>query len=227
MRYLGLALFAEGPTDHRFLGPLLRRLSEDLCVRHVPASVEVGEVRELHSPKDCKDAKRELRILAAAREAREAWHILFVHTDGGGDPFAARRERIEPALSLIVNDLDHRHGPVAVVPVRETEAWAITDGNALRSVFGSTVENDRLGVPKRPKDVESIADPKLALEQAYIGAKGPRTAKRVRRSASMYLGPIGESISLDTLSMVPAFQTLKRELIDALGRIGLIHSGSP
>jgi hypothetical protein len=33
MRYLGLAIFAEGPTDYRFLPPVLRRATEDLCLR--------------------------------------------------------------------------------------------------------------------------------------------------------------------------------------------------
>ena len=31
MHYLGLALYAEGRTDDRFLGPVLRRLCEEVC----------------------------------------------------------------------------------------------------------------------------------------------------------------------------------------------------
>ena len=33
MHYLGLALYAEGPTDYYFLRPLLPRLCEDICLR--------------------------------------------------------------------------------------------------------------------------------------------------------------------------------------------------
>ena len=33
MQYLSLALYAEGPTDYRFLSPLLQRLCEDICLR--------------------------------------------------------------------------------------------------------------------------------------------------------------------------------------------------
>ncbi len=41
MHYLGIALYAEGPTDYYFLRPLLQRLCEDICLRESPHSVEV------------------------------------------------------------------------------------------------------------------------------------------------------------------------------------------
>ena len=44
MRYLGLALFAEGATDHAFLRPVLRRLCADLCLEFAEQPVEIGEV---------------------------------------------------------------------------------------------------------------------------------------------------------------------------------------
>jgi len=51
MHYLELALFAEGPTDHRFLSPILRRVTEDICCQDAKQSVEVREeVLQLKTP---------------------------------------------------------------------------------------------------------------------------------------------------------------------------------
>ena len=50
MRFLGLALIAEGPTDHRFLHAVLRRVCEDVCQREANDTVEIGEVLPLRVP---------------------------------------------------------------------------------------------------------------------------------------------------------------------------------
>jgi len=98
VRWLGTALFAEGPTDHRFLQPLLRRACEALCASRGRGPVEIADVRELHSPVRARDQDRETRILEAARDSWGAWHILFVHADGAGDPERARAEQVVPAF---------------------------------------------------------------------------------------------------------------------------------
>ena len=93
MRYLGLALFAEGPTDHRFLRPVLRRLCEQLCAQHGRQPVEVGDVAELHTPSGLRDEPREQRIFEAGRQAgRPGTSCSFTPT-AEGDPDRARRER--------------------------------------------------------------------------------------------------------------------------------------
>src|SRR5437660_8192480 len=104
MRYLGLALFAEGVSDHRFLSPILRRTCEEICLQQAVEPVEIGGVHELHSPPDFKEHNRASRIHEAARRAADAFHILFVHADGQGDPSAAREERIEPAARRMAED---------------------------------------------------------------------------------------------------------------------------
>ena len=91
MHYLGLALYAEGPTDYYFLRPLLLRLCEEICLNEANQSVEFGEeVISLNEPARMKDAPREERIIEAAREARGAWRIVFIHTDGAGSAERAR-----------------------------------------------------------------------------------------------------------------------------------------
>ena len=216
MSYLGLALFAEGPTDHAFLRPLLRRLCEELCAQYGERPVEVSDVLELHSPDRFRSQDRSTQILVAAREAMGAWNILFVHGDGAGDPDAARRNSIEPGCARIAQELaDQRGQSVAVVPVRETEAWALADGETLRSVFGSTLSDTGLGVPLRPQEVESVLDPKKSLDDAYIAAAGRRRGRR-RGRASFLLSAIGEQVRLSVLGMVPAFERLTADLTGAL-----------
>ena len=90
MRYLGLALFAEGPTDHRFLPPVLLRTVEELCRSAPTEDVMLEDVLELHPPDQWRTADRATTILEAARDAAGGFHILFVHTDGDSDPWAAR-----------------------------------------------------------------------------------------------------------------------------------------
>jgi len=209
LRYLGLALFAEGPTDHAFLAPLLQRLAGDLCCQHGQQLVEIGEeVYELSTPAGLRDAPRERRILEAAWEAREAWTILFIHTDAGNDPHGARRERVEPAAERLLDALNgSRSQPVAVVPVRETEAWTLVDGEALRQVLGTQRSDEELALPDRPMDVERLLDPKSALRAVLNKSRGAQRG---------VLGMLGLHISLERLDQVPAFRILRDELFAAL-----------
>ena len=155
MRCLGLALYAEGPTDYRFLSPLLHRLTDELCVQKAREIVDVSAVFPLTEPGRFKEEDRAARILEAARAAWGTFSILFVHTDGEGDPATARQERVEPAAQRIREELGKEsENVVAVLPVRETEAWALADGEALRGAFGCTLDDAALGLPVHP--VEAI-----------------------------------------------------------------------
>ena len=219
MRYLGLALFAEGITDHRFLAPILRRVTEDLCLQFANDMVEIGEVLEFRSPVQHRDSDRATRILEAAREAHGAYGILFIHTDGGGNPSSALKERVEPAVQRIANELiQERERTVAVVPVRETEAWALVDGDALRAAFGTVLDDMSLGIPRMPREVERVLDPKQSLNQAFANVIGTRRLKK--KKAEAFLDAIGERVRLVRLREVLAFQRFERDLQAALLDLG-------
>lgn len=215
MRYLGLALFAEGPTDHWLLAPILRRVVEDLCVSYAQEQVLIGEVLELWSPADSKSADRATQILQAAREAVGAFHVLFIHADGGGDPDAAVVQRAMPAIGRIAEETSLRGTlGVAVVPVRETEAWALVDGDALRAGLGTLLDDVALGVPNRPRDVEELVDPKQVLNQALaMIVRSPRRRRTLRAS---FFPRIGEQVRLQLLMDVPAYMHFREELHRAL-----------
>ncbi len=221
MRYLGLALFAEGPTDYRFLPPVLRRATEDLCLRLGRSTVEVGEVLGLYTPNNHRDANLATQILEAAREANGAFNILFVHTDGAGDPAAAYEQRIKPAAQRIVVELSGQQRTVGVVPVREMEAWTLADGDALRGAFGTVLDNTGLGIPMKAREVEGLFDPKQILEQAYTKVIGSR--RQVRRKAADFFDAIGERVRLERLREVPAYQSFEEELHLALVELGYLN----
>jgi hypothetical protein len=209
--WLGLALIAEGPTDYRFLPPLLYRLTEDLCLRHGLVTIEVDPVRALDLDRGFR-GDRTRQIVEAARQADGSYHILFLHTDGAGDPVAAIKERFEPWCRGLAGLARPDERAVAVVPVREMEAWALCDGGALRGAFGTTLPDEQLGLP-RTADVEGVQDPKKALETAYERAFRPRKPKRPVVAA---LEAIAERVELDHLRQLPAFRRLEDDLRDAL-----------
>lgn len=212
MRYLGLALFAEGPSDHRFLSPLLFRACEAECLAKGLGTVEIGPIVELHSPQDLRNKSRKRRICEAATRSAASWNILFVHTDGGGQPNQANRQRIEPAVRQLRDELLDDHDCVAIVPVRETEAWVLADPEGMLRAFGFA----RWGATVDPivggGDVEGVMDPKRILRMMFrsVARKG---------SVDSFYERLGEMVSLQRLRSVPAYAAFEGSLHDALNRL--------
>lgn len=218
MQYLGLALYAEGPTDYYFLRPLLQRLCEDICTREANSTVEVSEVLGLGDQEQGDKRPRGERIASSAQSARGAWKILFVHADGSNDPKRARDEQVDPGLALVRQHMKDVAG-VGVVPIRETEAWIIADGDALRSAFGTGLSDEMLGLPTG-QAVEGIRDPKKTLHATFV-ATHP-SSRRLRHGISPYLNTLGEQVSLTSLRKVPSFCSLENELRNVLREFGVI-----
>ena len=216
MHYLVLALYSEGPTDYRFLSKVLYRSTHTLCMSRGRSLVEVSEeVLALDAPEEYRGGRREVRILEAAREAVDSFHLLFVHADANGDEQRAREGRIQPAEELIRRELGHSGiSTVAVVPVRETEAWVLADRDALSLALGGSLENPLLDIPDRPQEVEAITDPKKRLNEVFRAVQHGRLSTRRRRGRSLgnYLGVLGELVSLERLGGVPAFQRFQTDL---------------
>ena len=97
MRYLSLALFAEGPTDHEFLHSILYRATHELASALSDSPVEIPEqfVRGVQGSMKGARPDRLERAFGAAL-ASGAVSILFVHADEDGDLSSARTDRYEP-----------------------------------------------------------------------------------------------------------------------------------
>lgn len=223
MRYLGLALYAEGRTDDRFLGPILRRLCEEVCAAS-PHLVEFNdEILMLPDVAALRQARRDERILGAALQAKGAWSILFVHADADGDAAKARSERAQPGLDKLREafDLVACQG-VAVIPVQTIEAWAVCDGDALRKVFGTTLTDQALGLPPSARAVERLADPKQCLETAFKASQAGGRRRR-QHSVNERMGALGEQVALPRLRQLAAFQNLEAELKQALRALRVLE----
>ena len=219
MQYLGLALYAEGSTDYQFLCPLLLRLCESACAQ-AAQPVEIGGVLPLDDTHAMRTAPRGERIAQAAQDAAGAWNLLFVHADADGDAEQALRERVAPGLGRVRDAAWPRAEGVAVVPVQETEAWVLADGDALRAVFGSTLTDSALGLPAQVTAIERLAEPKLALEAAFLATRP--TGRRARAGATALFNALGEQVALDRLRALPSFRTLELDVQAALQRLQIL-----
>jgi len=221
MHYLGLALYAEGRTDYYFLRPLLLRLCEDICLNEANQAVEFGEeVIGLNEPARLKDAPREQRIVEAAREARGAWRILFIHTDGAGNVERARATCTQPAIDQLTRELPNDGVGVSVVPIRETEAWALADGDAIRRVLGTPLSDDALDLPRTAAELEAMLNPKNILHNAFLKTN-PSPRKR-RQGVAPLLNALGESVSLERLRRLPGFRVIENELRVGMRVLGVL-----
>lgn len=219
MQYLGLALYAEGPTDYRFLSPLLQRLCEEICLLEGREPVEVSDVLALDHPEELNKESRERRILAAAENAKGAWRILFIHADGESDPDAARRNQVDPALKLLQQRMKSEGNGIAVVPVHEMESRVLADAESLQQVFGTTLSARELGVPTVSL-VEKERNPKAVLRRCFDLAR-PGARNRHQTEAG-YFQTLGECVSMEALRRLPSFQRLEAELKDALRSLQII-----
>lgn len=208
MRYLVAAYFqdVEGPTDWPFLEPVCRRLLEDLLRR----GTGLVSIQEPFLPLGSGRRELEGQRQVAVEHCTE-YHIAFLHADGKGDPERAHRERIAPVADALPVNGDAR--VVGVVPVHETEAWMLCDGDALRKALGSQLEDRRLGLPQSVAQVEALDDPKAVLEAACVEAYAGR------RRRQRHVPPredLGERVALEALRRLAAFRMFESGLRQAL-----------
>lgn len=206
MIYLRAGLFAEGRSDYDFLLRLLDRLLEAIAARLYPGAYEVGEAIGIDAPEQLRKGKRADRIAAAVFEFTGMFELLVIHADGDADPKAARSLRIEPGVAAVhALNLEHPPALVACVPVRETEAWMLTDGRVFRELLGDKV------APALPTNPE-IGDPKVTLQQVLKDCGGRRLPGSIHAF-------FGERVDLTTLRRLPAFQTFEAGLTAAVREV--------
>lgn len=98
---------------------------------------------------------------------------------------------------------------IPVIPVRETEAWLLVDRTAVREVAKVPRTRTDLGLPARPRDVETVRHPKAALDAALGRALGTKPTARRRRAV---LESLARRVHLELLDEVPAFREFAADL---------------
>jgi len=217
MRTVAVGLYAEGMTDLDFYAPLLTRLLENVIWSKGRHEVRIADVLPLpgRPSREC--------FADTVKEYAGPCNLIVVHTDGAGDPERARAERIEPWFSSIDDDA-LRKTLVDLVPVRETEAWMLSDAKALGCVLGVVRTRSQFGLPERTREVEGILDPKASLRRIHETVVGKRRARRF--GIRPLYTRLGQETSFDELGKIPAFNRFRDSFESALVRVSLIHGNS-
>jgi hypothetical protein len=188
--YLCAGIFAEGPTDHRFLSSLVERLLEFLGQEELQTKFNVATPINIGMPSRPKTTADE-----AILRFWDSCTLFIVHRDGEGDPLNAFQQYIEPSLTTV----KQKYSEVIVVsciPEREIEAWMLADSQ----VFSQLVTAWK---PTLPQDPEKVLDPKQILEQ-ILKTKG----QRINEAYQFF----GEYIDFEALRRLNSFQQFETEL---------------
>ncbi|MDP9120692.1 MAG: hypothetical protein M3O15_04885 [Acidobacteriota bacterium] len=106
----------------------------------------------------------ELTLRLSEAYQRYPCEILFVHRDAEGEAVEKRISEIRSGASQMGLA---RYVPV--VPVRMSEAWLLTDEQAIRQAAGNPHGTQKLSLPGR-KRIEDVSDPKEVLHKCLIEA---------------------------------------------------------
>lgn len=198
--YLCVGIFAEGPSDYRFLFGLLDRLLGTIGAEVLQGRFNSAQPVGIDAPARFRKKRREERIAAAIDASWDECTLFVVHGDGAGDPQGAKRGLIEPGLALART----RHPDLAAaacVPVREIEAWMLADAGAFSRIF----RTDR--IPELPRDPESEIDPKRVLIDVLRGL-----GAHLEGGAGGYHDELGREVRPAELRRLPAFRQFEAEL---------------
>ncbi len=200
MLWLRMALISEGAGDDAFLPAVLQRSAQQVC----PVGTQVEDVlpvRAAGGPAPLPD------VVDKLEENAGGFNLVAVHHDGAADPQDAHRRWIE-ALHHLWSEAGHAEPVVGVIPVRETEAWALSDVDALRRMLGRCATGESgLGLPSRGADLERLPDPKRTLRELF---------ERDHRWDPRHLVRLGELTSLERLRALPSFRRWENDLAEAL-----------
>lgn len=199
--YLCAALYAEGRSDYDFLLPLIQRLLDVLGRRLFSGMVEVGETVAIDA-RPPSPAKRAERIAAAVEDGWDSFTLLVVHADGGGAPDEASASAIAPGVTLARKRFPSLIA-VPCVPIREIEAWMLTDIEMFRAVLG------RAANPSLPNDPEREFDPKQTLTRILQEGGWRRGTDRLYRL-------FGEEVRFEKLRALVSFLQFEANLCDAI-----------
>lgn len=217
MTYLAWATFYEGNSDREYFDVLLPRVMEDFLLRQ---GVGVHTVPTMPAI-DLGVRGREIaKVAKEACDGRDAFHILFVHSDTGGraqeDAMGARsiayREAAFAECGLPLNRT------VVIAPRREMEAWAISEREAVAAALGFRGDLDILRLPPTPQAAEVEPDPKAILIRAVEAARGHRRSARRQPP----FAAIAQRQDLARLRLSASFSAFENELREALASLGCL-----
>lgn len=200
MNVVVTGLVADGTSD-RALIPLLRLLLKE----HLQIPFEEPQFI---------DVERH-NLAGKIKHATEKYSldVLFVHRDAENEEWEKRVAEIQGSTPIA-----NQTPIVSVIPIKMTEAWLLTDVQAIRSAVGNPNSNVELPLPNHKK-IEQSAAKKILLESLVIACEAGANRRR-RFKPEQYRQRVAELVSdLDSLRKLPSFQRLEDDLIPHLEKL--------
>lgn len=206
MSYFCAGVYAEGPTDERFLCKLVDRLLHQIAYDVCSGNFTIGETIAIQEPKALKrrNADRATRIAAAIDQAWESCTLFVIHSDADGDAEKAWRERVQPGIDR-ARQARPDLAAAACIPIWMTEAWMLADSEAFTNIFERPLSN------ALPHDIEGLHDPKTFLENTLRLLGVP-----AGRGFEGYEALLGDLVRLEALQRLSAFRQFESNLRTAI-----------
>lgn len=209
----------EGTTDIRFLESVIQRTFENVAFE-CRGQVEVLPVQCMK-----KQNGEFIEIVKKYSKCAEANGImvLCIHSDADDiTDVNTFNNKLIPAFTAVV-DMDEAgicKNLVAIVPIRMTEAWMLSDKELLKAELGTSKSDAELGIDRHP---ETYCNPKQTIEDAIRIAR-QNLAKRRRHELSIgeLYSPIGQKVPLDRLETLPSYQKFKEGAREAFRNMNLL-----
>ena len=226
-KQLFISFSGEGPTDYRFLLPIIKRTVDAVIFDCCDFDVEVDEISEIKISKTGKSFS-EYVIDATQKALENGSQLLVIHTDSDKETYNERyQHKFIPAYQALKdnNTTDIKAFEkelIPIIPIRMIEAWMLADPDLLKSEINTQLTNAELKIIGNP---ESIADPKAKISEAIRIAKEKETHRRkvsINSIDSLY-EIIGSKIDLGKLKQLSAYNFFIEELKRALKEIGYLH----
>jgi hypothetical protein len=204
MKIIRYTLLADGSSDE-----VLLSIIDWLILQHFPGCSVLGTFA-----KDFGKVGLDLRSRIPAALKFFPCDIFFIHRDSEGQGLKQRINEIDMA----VKDIQIKNF-VPIIPVRMTEAWLLSDENAIRSAAGNKNGKIDLRLPNR-KNLEDQSDPKNILVDALILAS-EKTGRALKK-----FNPLKEralvakrTTSFAALRGLPSFDFFEARLVNTLNGI--------
>ena len=210
----------EGSTDVRFLESVIQRTFEYVAYE-CTGQVEVLPIQYIEKQ---EGSFVELVKDCARQAENRGLMVLCIHSDADDSTDANTfTNKIDPAFSEVTHMKSELfcNNLVAIVPIRMTEAWMLSDTELFKSEIGTSKSNLELCIDKSP---ETYKDPKQTIEDAIRIARQDLTKRRRHDLviADLY-SPIGQKVPLDRLDVLASFQKFKQAVKDAYKKLNYLH----
>lgn len=220
VKQLIIGLVCEGPTDTRFLSPIIKRTFENILLEYT-TNIEILDIQNIKvNQKEFVEYSYD-----ATKTGTDNFGILIlcIHSDADSNTDENTfNNKINPAIKNIsTKEEDICKVIVPVVPIRMIEAWMLADKECFKEEIGTTKTFSQLGITQSP---EKITNPKNAINTAIQIAYANKSSRRTKPAISELYLPIGQKCNLALLERLSSFVKFKSHVKAGLEEIKYIQT---